>query len=893
MDGAEEGAYKSGYIYEYIQELSRYTGWRYDYVYGSFKELYQMLLDGKIDMLPYVVRTEARKSEVLFPDQEMGTETLCLAAANYIEISDDYSEINGKKVGTMKGSYHIGVFEALMEQNKVDFEWVEFESPEERWEALAAGEVDFTIENSTVFPTVEMHIVSVLNEASEFCLAINMQRKDLLDICNSAQEEMFSDHPAFIENLEAKYFKDSPWFKEVPEDGKEWLRQHDVLRIGSYTNERPYVFNDNTGKTVGVAPGYVEIMLDALDIDIPVEWKLYETQQEQLLALKRGEIDAINPYYFSYFDAEEDGVIMSSEIISVDMGLLYLGNYNADTLSIIATPSIKLGADYTRDNYPDSTILPCNSADECIEKVISGEATSALLHEAALKIVASQYRQNFTITTINTKCPVCFATTAENAGLISIIDKAVPFVTDVELNKLENKYSINEANSNPTLLKYLNDNPTVTYTALMILTIIIAAIIIVSLKRSSERKYARNLAIKNKQLEETMLKAREANEAKTKFLFNMSHDIRTPMNAILGFTKVAKNHINEKEKVSDSLNKIEYSGSVLLTLINDILEMSRIEAGKLDIVNEPTDVVHFCDEINPMIESLAIEKSIDFKHEIGNLPDRFVYADVLHLNRVLINLLTNAIKYTDEDGTVRFTTEQVGPAEDGFAEYRFTVSDNGIGMSEEFMEHLYEEFSREKTQTISKQQGAGLGLAIAKRIVDTLGGTIDVQSALGTGTTFMVSVKLKVQTPEEIEANQMLSAKEERKEKSVELSGKKALLVEDNELNKEIAKEILEEAGINVDTATDGSLALDEVKSRGTDYYDFILMDIQMPVMDGYEATREIRKLPGGDKTSIIALSANAFDEDKKKSKEAGMNDHIAKPINIEELLKSLKSFVL
>ena len=208
MDGAEKNAYKSGYIYEYIQELSDYTGWHYEYEYGSFSDLYQKLLSGQIDMLPYVTYTEKRTAEVLFPDRELGTETLCLAALRYTPVSNDFREVNGKRVGTLKGSYHIGVFDSLMEEKNVSFEWVEFASPEDRWNALASGKVDFTIENSTVFPTVEMHIVRVLSEASRYCLAINMDRKDLLEECNEAQDSLLRENPAFISGLESKYFKD-------------------------------------------------------------------------------------------------------------------------------------------------------------------------------------------------------------------------------------------------------------------------------------------------------------------------------------------------------------------------------------------------------------------------------------------------------------------------------------------------------------------------------------------------------------------------------------------------------------------------------------------------------------------------------------------------------------
>lgn len=401
------------------------------------------------------------------------------------------------------------------------------------------------------------------------------------------------------------------------------------------------------------------------------------------------------------------------------------------------------------------------------------------------------------------------------------------------------------------------------------------------------------LTIHQRRQNELLKLAEAESKAKTSFLFNMSHDIRTPMNAILGFTDIAITHIDDKDRVADSLKKIKGSGSLLLSLINDILEMSRIEAGKIDIVRDPVDMMSAGNNINPMIASLAMAKNIHYSFSAGNVTDRYVYIDVQHMNRVLVNLLTNAVKYTNQGGSVSFAIEQSGHARNGEASYKFIIADTGVGMHKDFIENnLYQQFSREKTSTLSKQQGTGLGLAIAKRIVDALGGKIDVESEVGKGTTFTVAVTLKLQSEEDIAKNCKMPDEAEKLEKDLELTGKRTLLVEDNELNREIGTVILEEAGIMVETAEDGSLALDLIKAKGVDYYDFVLMDIQMPVMDGYEATRQIRQLPDGHKARIIAVSANAFAEDKRKSEEAGMNDHIAKPIDIDELISTLKKYI-
>ena len=395
------------------------------------------------------------------------------------------------------------------------------------------------------------------------------------------------------------------------------------------------------------------------------------------------------------------------------------------------------------------------------------------------------------------------------------------------------------------------------------------------------------------ELEDARYAAEAASRAKTAFLFNMSHDIRTPMNAILGYTDVAVRHRDDRERVDDSLEKIRLAGGHLLNLINDVLEMSRIESDRLEITEEPTDLKKLIEGVDQMSVSLAISKSIDFRTEIGNIENPYVYTDELHANEVLINLTSNAIKYTPAGGVVRFRVNQTGPAADGKALYRFEIEDNGIGMSEEFQQHLFEAFSREKTSTVSKQQGAGLGLSIVKRIVDLAGGKITVSSRQNEGSVFTVEMPMRVMDEEAIGQFEEENRPVEISEKAFSLENKKILLVEDNEMNREIATEILEEAGMTIDTAEDGVLAVKTVREKGTDYYDFILMDIQMPVMDGYEATKEIRALPGGEKAVIIALSANAFEEDVQKSLSMGMNAHVAKPIDVNALLETMKGLTL
>ena len=400
-----------------------------------------------------------------------------------------------------------------------------------------------------------------------------------------------------------------------------------------------------------------------------------------------------------------------------------------------------------------------------------------------------------------------------------------------------------------------------------------------------------------KQLEEARIAAEMANKAKTAFLFNMSHDIRTPMNAISGFTNMAIWHIDEKEKVKDYLGKVQQAEKILLSLIDNVLEVSRIESGTIILAEQPGDVYLSFVNIESTLRELAEAKNISISFEIDNIRDRYVYADFTRCMRVFVNVVSNAVKYTPDGGTVQVRCEQIGEVKDGYGTYQYTVTDNGIGMSEEFQKHIFEQFARENTTTVSGIEGTGLGMSVVKSFVDLMKGSITVNSRKDEGSTFTIVLPFKIQEGQDYTdpvTGNVVSAGIPRKEEEItyDFTGKKLLLVDDNNLNREIAIEILKAKGFDVEEAKEGSEAIGMITVNGPDYYDCILMDIQMPGISGYDATKAIRKMYPDSKLPIIALSANAFVEDKQKALEAGMNDHIAKPFELKELFSVLSKYV-
>lgn len=402
----------------------------------------------------------------------------------------------------------------------------------------------------------------------------------------------------------------------------------------------------------------------------------------------------------------------------------------------------------------------------------------------------------------------------------------------------------------------------------------------------SEQEYRKSLEQKNVALQLAVQRETKANLAKREFLFNMSHDIRTPMNAIIGFTALAQTHIDDRGQVEDYLKKISVSSQHLLSLINDVLDMSRIESGKVTLEAKPVHLPELVHELRDIIQAVVSKKDLSLTLDTVGVENEDIIADPLRLEQILINVLANAVKFTPDGGQISLWIVQKDTAPAGYADFEFHIKDNGIGMSEEFQKHIFEQFARERTSTVSKIQGTGLGMAITKNLVDMMGGRITVKSEQGKGSEFTISLRFPIgeakteQTPPAAKASAF--------------TGKKLLVVEDNELNLEIASTLLKEAGFEVDTAENGKVAVEKVEAASADRYDLILMDIQMPEMDGYEATRRIRALPDTKKAAlpIVAMTANAFEDDRKNALRAGMNGHIAKPLDIQKLFQVLSELL-
>ncbi len=461
--------------------------------------------------------------------------------------------------------------------------------------------------------------------------------------------------------------------------------------------------------------------------------------------------------------------------------------------------------------------------------------------------------------------PICFAAGSEDAGLIHILDKGLMRVSSTEIQAML-------ISASPATKRSLQEL-VLSYWSIL-LAVGIGIILLLA--------WVNSVMLKQRiRLNHALTLAETANMAKTDFLNNISHDIRTPMNAIIGFTRQAIAHFDEKERLREYLDKIALSGEHLLSLINDVLDMSRIESGKVTIEQKPVNLPSLIASLQKIIQADMEKKRLHLSTQI-QLRDKNVLCDSLRINQILLNLLSNAVKFSKSDDTVTLRVVQGETSEPGRSSYEFIVEDTGLGMSAEFQKHIFEPFERERTTTVSGVTGTGLGMAITKRLVEMMGGTISVESAEGIGSKFHVLLSFEP-------CQSAAIGLDRSDEGEARFSGTTVLLVEDIPLNRELAQEILTEKGFAVETARNGAEAVEKF-SAADPPYDLILMDVQMPVMNGYDAARAIRALPGGRGAAvpIIAMTANAFEEDRQKALQAGMNGHIAKPIDVRRLFETL-----
>ena len=1021
----EKGARK-GYGYELLETLSGYTGWQFEYVTCDWSDCFEKLKNGEIDIIGGISYTEDRTQEMLFSDEPMGVEKYYLYAdlARADISASDFKTLNGKKIGVLMGTEPEVMLAEWEEKYGLKTEHVNISNNEDVKQKLANHEIDcFVSLEESFWAERGISTITRVGESGIY-YAINKNRPDIKEELDDAMRALDEAVPFYTADLYKRYFS-MDYTPILTGEEKAWLRKHGAIRMGFLASDSGVsTFDPATGEFTGVITDYIQFAADCLG-NQELEFQLvgYDSKEAELDALKSGEIDMIfhcdqNPNLAEEYHFACTNTTWTSNLMAVTNKQ----HFNENNVNRIAVPQNKLSLKkYLAFYYPQWEIVDCDTQEDAARLVKDGQADCFVTGISS----ENKYSKKYSFYSVPLVNPVrsCFAVNSGNRSLLSILNKTIKAMP---VNMLAGALAMYKSSARKvTLSDFIKDNffKVMLISSIAVAVVLLTILMLLQKARKAEaaaRKAASDTQELNAKLQVAVEKAESANRAKSTFLSNMSHDIRTPMNAIIGFTTLALSNIDDTDRVKDYLAKTLASSNHLLSLINDVLDMSRIESGKIHLEEVEVNLSDVLHDLKTIVSGQIYAKQLELYMDVMDVTDEDVYCDKTRLNQILLNLLSNAIKFTPAGGTVSVRVRQLAGKVHGCGQYEFRIKDNGIGMSQEFAQKIFEPFERERTSTVSRIQGTGLGMAITKNIVDMMGGTIEVQTAQGKGTEFTVCVPMRAQTEQrpvekitELEglkalvvdddfntcdsvtkmlvkvgmrAEWTLSGKEAvlRARQSIEMSdayhayiidwrlpdmngievtrqirslhddtpiiiltaydwsdieveakaagvtafcskpmfmsdlretlmsalgqkpadavqrllpeknadfkGKHILLVEDNELNREIAQEILQEYGFLVDSAENGAVAVEKVSTAAPGSYDLVLMDVQMPIMDGYTATRKIRALddPARAKLPILAMTANAFDEDRRNALESGMNGFLSKPIVIGDLVQEL-----
>ena len=889
----EKGARK-GYGYELLETLSGYTGWQFEYATCDWSDCFEKLENGEIDIMGAISYTEDRAEEMLFSDEPMGEEKYYLYAdLSRADISaSDYKTLNGKKVGVLMGTEPEVMLTEWEEKYGLKTEHVNVSNNEDAKQKLANHEIDcFVSLEESFWADLGISTITCVGKSGIY-YALNKNRSDLKEELDNAMRALDEAAPFYTADLYKRYFS-LDYIPILTGEEKAWLKEHGAIKMGFLTSDSGVsTFDPATGEFTGVITDYIQFAADCLG-NQELEFQLvgYDSKEAELDALKSGEIDMIFHFDQSPNLAEEyhfacTNTTWTSNLMAVTNQQLF----NENNVNRIAVPQNKLSLKkYLAFYYPQWEIVDCDTQEDAIKLVKDGQADCFITGVSS----EEKYSKNHGFYSVLMPNPAksCFAVNSGNRSLLSILNKTIKAMP---VNMLAGALAMYKSSARKvTLSDFIKDN---FFMALLVSSIAVAAILLTILKllrkarkaEAAARKAASDTQELNAKLQVAVEKAESANHAKSTFLFNMSHDIRTPMNAIIGYADLASRHLDDPAKLKNYMENIQVCGQNLLMLLNNVLDLARIENDKTEMEYSVSDiekdfrncVAMFRNQADSKGQTLTVTTQLQYP---------YIYADIPHLTEICTNLVSNAVKYTGAGGTIRCNVTQKPGEKEGWCDTVITVADNGIGMSQEFQKHIFEPFERERTSTVSKVEGSGIGMGIVKKLVGLMGGTVEVESRIGVGSTFTVTIPCRIASEDETQAKRETNPSNQKC-----LCGTRILLTEDNDLNAEIAVELLQEEGCTVDRAKDGVECVDMLEKAANGTYQLILMDIQMPVMNGYDAARKIRGLDDPQKANIpiIAMTANAFTEDRQVALDAGMNDHIAKPINMNVLVPTLRKYL-
>ena len=892
----DKNGVRRGYGYELMQVLAGYTGWKFEYVKCDWSDCFDKLENGEIDIMGDISYSDERAQKMLFSDEPMGEEKYILYAdlSNMDIGTSDFKFMDGKRVGVLMDTQPEIMLTEWENKNGIHTEHVNVNNNDDVEKKLANHEIDaFVSLEESIWSEQGISSVTTIGKSGIY-FAINKERSDIKTELDYAMCQLDQDSPFLKADMYKKYFT-LDYNQSLTGGEKSWLEEHGDIRMG-FLNNDPAIFSmdETTGKLTGMLSEYVSYAKDCLgNQTLKFNIQAYDDYDEMLQALQNHEIDMIfyagrNPDL-----AEKKGYTLTNTAWTYSlMAVTDEKNFDEHNVYTVAVPKEKEALkQYITFSYPQWNLVDYDSFEDAAE-MITNEKADCFLMGASQAMVYDNNR-DFKSIPLTKTMEACFAVKGGEGTLLSILNKTLKGMPS---GMLTSALAIYDSTADKvTFSDFVKDNMLAFFLATGFAALSIIVIILVLLRKARKAETVAKLAANdtqklNEKLEIALKKAEDASLAKTSFLNNMSHDIRTPMNVILGYAQLMENELNGKDipETLEHLEKLQQSGNLLLSIINNVLDMARIESGRMEIDENYCQIEAVWKSLFAVFDEKARKKNISL-HYTMNVEHEHVLTDVTKVKEILVNILSNAIKYTPAGGSVMVYVDELPCDESGYMIVRIRVNDTGIGMSPDYMTKIFDAFTREQNTTKSKIAGTGLGMSIVKNYVDLLGGTIDVESELGKGSTFTVTLKHRI-------ADERYYVKKHIEETGTGneiLEGRNILLAEDNDLNAEIAETILERAGLTIERVENGIQCVNRILEMPAGTYDMIFMDIQMPEMDGYKATQAIRNLPDKDKACIpiIAMTANAFAEDKRKTMEAGMNAHLSKPLNVPELMDTIRKF--
>lgn len=870
----DEDGNKSGYGYEFLQRMARYENVVYEYVgyNASWSEAQEMLANGEVDLITSTRKTPERLKLYDYSTKDIGSSSIqfTVKAGNDRVVTGDYQTYNGLTVGMLNGSALNVEFEKFATEHNFTYVPVYYDTDKAMTAALQAEEVDAALISSIRRVSGEWIIESLDEEP--FYATVRKGDTETLAYVNDAIDQMDRYEVGWRQELSQKYYSleqsDEIYFTQEEREYQQELRETGRVLTAVVSPERyPYSYRDQDGTWRGILVDVFERIAEQTGISYEI--LPAETQEEYLELVESRAANICIDMTENFSKAEQRGYKLTPHYL--DAGYSWITTRNYTGVPEVAVAVQGLGKPDGLDGYGMEFHGLSNNT-LCLKAVRSGEADGFYTNTYnAERIVFDNINNDLRTSFSEGKEYFCLGILKNmDPRFLSIMNKGARSISDTVIEEISSKYTQSGAQSF-SLKRLVKQYPLMVI--LWAVCVILAFVLAVLLRHSS---------ILRKQARTAQRAAEEASQAKTTFLSNMSHDIRTPINGIMGMIEIAEGHTEDPDRMKQCLKKMKKAADHLASLINDVLDMTRIEEGKVQLHPVSMDIREMLDTCCSITEGQMENRKLDFQLDFEEFAHPYVIGSELQIRQVLLNILNNAVKYTPDGGQIRFQAYEESFAK-GEAGYVFSVEDTGIGMSRKYLEHIYEPFTQEREDSRTTYKGTGLGMAITKQLVDQMGGRLEVMSMLGVGSTFTLYLKLPVDTEPQNHAG---ISGEDRLDG---LKGLKLLMAEDNELNREIAITLLEEEGAEVTAVTNGREAVEQISGGGS--FDAVLMDIMMPELNGIEATKEIRAWEqehGVKRIPIFAMTANVFAEDRRKCLEAGMDGHIPKPINMELIKKEI-----